>query len=260
MKNNPMLKINDVPTKTLRTPERRLSARVMKTSTNPHISLPTSDKYCQFHEMDRHSLLDCRSFKAVPIDERNDLIKRWNLCFRCCLGSHRARDCSTETKCEKCGSSKHISLLCINSQTEQAPANHGEEDKQKPQEVTSTCTAICGKYVSGRSCAKIVLAKVYLRHRPHDSTMVYVVLDDQSNASLVKSELADRFGPEIQPTNYSLSTCSKKNKLCKGRRIADLMIESKDRNIMKLPMLIECNSIPGRKSQHQISLHTTLTL
>ena len=103
--------------------------------------------------------------------------------------------------------------------------------------------------VCGKSCAKICLANVYAASEPQRKIKAYVVIDDQSNYSLARSELFDKLAINSVATAYTLKTCAGL-KNTKGRRAEGLVIESLDQSVRQaLPTLTECNEIPSNRNE-----------
>eukprot|EP00105_Crassostrea_gigas_P029236 XP_011451108.1 PREDICTED: uncharacterized protein LOC105344894 [Crassostrea gigas] len=148
----------------------------------------------------KHSVNNCRVFKAKPIEERMKLLREHRLCFRCCSASHRKQDCKEAIMCKECGSEFHTTSLHVDSSpaptTGRASSVHGGEEAPRRQQVTkeqhvttinSNCTEV-GKEFKGKSCARIVPATVTYDGR---AVSLYAMLDDQSNKTLAKKELFD---------------------------------------------------------------------
>ena len=96
---------------------------------------------------------------------------------------------------------------------QEAPLLHGGEYppinfKASNEPVASKCTQICGSKFSGKSCAKIVLVKVYHKYSPHKSLNAYAIIDDQSNRSLARSDLFDKLGLKCDEVEFTLTSCS----------------------------------------------------
>ena len=73
---------------------------------------------------------------------------------------------------------------------------------------------------------------------------VYVLLDDQSNHTLVRFDLLNKLGVTSDPVPYRLKSCAGVTEAT-GRRAVGFSIQSMDglpRN--NLPPIIECNDIP----------------
>ena len=75
-------------------------------------------------------------------------------------------------------------------------------------------------------------------------------MDDQSNTSLVSSELSDDMGAKGPSEKYFLSTCYGNNQVKYGRRVPGLVIRSvQNGSEADLPILVECDNIPNDKSE-----------
>lgn len=140
--------------------------------------------------------------------------KQHNICFQCCASNkHVARDCQAEIKCSECNSDKHPTALHSDvprlPKALQPPASHGGEKQElKETAVVSSCTEVCGEGFSGKSCSKICLVNVYPANDPSKRQRMYVMLDDQSNISLARSEFFDMFKVNGKAEPYTLQTCS----------------------------------------------------
>lgn len=97
----------------------------------------------------------------------------------CCeSSSHSARDCTAEIKCYVCSSSRHSTVLHVESPNSPSKgttqkslvnpsvnsmANNGEEKS----EVNTKCLQVCGDKVECKSCAKTVLVNVYRQNNSY---------------------------------------------------------------------------------------------
>lgn len=168
------------------------SHRTLPMSINNSKSTNTEDpaKHCPLHNKP-HPLPKCRGFRGRPIEERKALLKKHGICYKCCQAIHLAKNCGEEANCTECGSKTHVAALhpgpapwSFSSETP-AKENFGEGDiDQREAAVSTTCTKVCGKDISGRSCSKICLVKVYPANHPDVASRIYAILDDQSNRSL----------------------------------------------------------------------------
>ena len=115
--------------------------------------------------------------------------------------------------------------------------------------VSTSCTEVCGKDISGRSCAKICLVKVYPATNSDAAVRMYAILDDQSNRSLVRSEFFNLFNISGCHSPYYLKTCAGTIET-EGRQARGFVVEAIDGTIaFTLPPLIECNEIPNNRSE-----------
>jgi hypothetical protein len=207
-----------------------------------------------------HPLSKCRAFQAKPLDERTTILRKNRVCFRCIAScDHFAKDCKAKVVCTECGSNKHLAALHVDGEQRhggEQVANKDQSDdganprqNQHAEEITTKCTEICGNSPGGKSCSKICLANIYVNGHPETKVKAYVVIDDQSNSSLAKSELLDRLNVHGQATSYSLRTCAGTTQI-RGRCSKDLVVESVDGNKShQLSNVIECNAIPDSKQE-----------
>jgi hypothetical protein len=212
---------------------------------------------CPVHNT-RHSLNQCRGFRVKPLEERKELIRTFGICYKCCAtNKHPARLCTEAEPCGECGSSRHPTALHTDLLTSRTPVHRtelGGESKEMVDVshaslVTSTCTQICGKGFHGKSCAKTILVRVYPEGEPGKAKQMYAILDDQSNASLVRSEFFDLLNVQGEEYPYTLLSCAGRTQT-RGRRTHGYVVESLDgTSRLKLPTLLECNQIPNHKDE-----------
>ena len=60
------------------------------------------------------------------------------------------------------------------------------------------------------SCSKIVLVDVLSKKIPSATQRVYAIIDEQSNSSLISSELADQLGVPLRNTTSPRVVATKK--------------------------------------------------
>ncbi|CAH3186031.1 unnamed protein product [Porites lobata] len=77
-------------------------------------------------------------------------------------------------------------------------------------------------------------------HRPKSICRVYAIIDDQSNSSLITSELADELGATGPEEKYYLTTCSGEKEAKYGRRVTGVVLKSLKGTESELPTLVEC--------------------
>lgn len=94
---------------------------------------------------------------------------------------------------------------------------------------------------------QILLIDVFLKNKPDFIRRAYAIIDEQSNSSLISSELADELGVSGRQEKYYLSTCTSEKEVKYGRRVANVSIRSTSGTAFDLPALVECDSIPQDK-------------
>ena len=167
--------------------------------------------YCLYHKRDGHSLEDCKAFREKSLEEKTDWIQTAGLCFLCLKENHRARECNSKVSCKICGYNRHIALI---HKEKPEPPSSGEASNSEV--VNSKCTIACGGRSGGMSCSKIVLVDIHTKAKPNFCKRVYAIMNDQSNTSLVSSELSDDMGAKGPSEKYFLSTCYGNNQVKYG--------------------------------------------
>lgn len=115
--------------------------------------------------------------------------------------------------------------------------------------IVNKCTDVCGSHIEGKSCAKILPINVTHIDYPSTSLKAYMILDEQSTRTLVRSELLDYFDIHSTPKEYTSSSCSEKS-LMSGRRANGFVIQSLDRKSeIRLPKVIEFQDIPYNRNE-----------
>ncbi|XP_033761542.1 uncharacterized protein LOC117343309 [Pecten maximus] len=242
------------------------NVQIRKTTLQVPPSSSQEHKGCPIHKYASHKLSECKLFKQRSLDERKNILRDNRMCFKCCEDSHIARECKANIKCEECGSPHHPTCMHFNSNS-----NGMRKDKMKGQKATNTkntpadenaqpgthhdresitakCTSVCGDF-TGRSCAKIILVKVYPNNHPEKSVNVYAILDDQSNHSLASPDLLDAMNVVGEEVKYTLSSCSGSFGMS-GRKAFGYTVESMNNTYRRqLPALLECTDIPEDRSE-----------
>ena len=169
--------------------------------------------FCFHCQKDDHSLNDCKDFLTFDFDNRKTFLREHRICYNCLeTTNHIAKKCDQKKpECATCAQ-RHATAL-------HDPQRHPSEPK-----AATKCTRVCGSHQTTKSCAKIVL--VWLRHPsvPGREVLTYALLDDQSNAVLVKESVFERLGIEASPTNIKVSTVLSKDQLIASYRVRDLEV------------------------------------
>ena len=196
-------------------------------------------KRCPFHDRDGHSLEECKAFATKTLEEKTEWILQAGLCYRCLSEGHRARDCKRMIRCSICKDKCHNALL------------HKEKQKKPDggESVDMKCTSLCGASEGGISCSKLVLVDVISKERPENICRVYAIIDDQSNTSLITSDLANELGATGPKEKYYLTTWSGEREAKYGRHVTGVVLKSLNGTESELPTLTECNNIPRDKQE-----------
>ena len=114
-------------------------------------------------------------------------------------------------------------------ETNSSLSQNGGEARSPPSSndtihVKSRCMEIDKDSAKIPSYAKIMAVTVYHKDDITRRKIMYAILDDQSNRSLVSKEFFDFFEIESQPINYSMSTCSGQV-ITSGRKATGFIVE-----------------------------------
>ncbi|CAC5421662.1 unnamed protein product [Mytilus coruscus] len=214
----------------------------------PPFSLFSSVR-CPLHKAG-HTLNDCRGFRKYPIQDRQKFLREKKICFKCCeTNEHFASNCTVNVKCAVCGNKRHATAMHIDRYNQ----NRTQADNEKPltaddgghseDNVTVKCTTLCGDIRVGRSCGKTVLVDVYLPNALEKSIRVYAAKDDQSNRTLITTELFDDLGIQGQHAKFNMSSCNG-NSTMKCRVANSICVRSIDgKSTFELQDATECDSI-----------------
>lgn len=139
-------------------------------------------------------------FRKSLVD-RKTFLKQNGVCFRCVASTtHQDKNCEKRVQCTECNSKRHHSALHPGpakepSKASTPPEESGREDKidMPTDAVSSRCTEVCGKDLFGKLCTKICLAKIFPNGQREKAIKIYVIIDDQSNRSFVRSDIFNLF-------------------------------------------------------------------
>nr|XP_055034971.1 uncharacterized protein LOC129422846 [Misgurnus anguillicaudatus] len=230
---------------------RKISVHKTDISSGKDPPANSPERNCPIHNKP-HSLRKCRVFRGKTLEERKRILKENGICFKCCISvNHLARDCKAAVKCLECDSERHHAAMhpgpppqVYRRPTPPPPPDNGGEEKEHASDstaISSHCTQVCGPGSTPRSCSKICLVRIYPQGQREKAINMYVILDDQSNRSLVRSDFFELFNIKGQPFPYALRTCAGLIETA-GRKAEGFQVESLDgQTSLLLPPLIECN-------------------
>ena len=119
------------------------------------------------------------------------------------------------------------------------------------EKVNVVCTELCGNF-RGKSCHHLPIS-------------VYAKLDEQSNKSLAKPEVFERFDPNTTCESYKLSTCSRSSIIKRSHRFVIRSLDGQTTfelsvtlsliivmryQLAKLSLITPISSISGRNPIH----------
>lgn len=88
-------------------PKQTMPTRVFKT--HSQLETRTGNQQCVYCEDQNHRSVNCT--KVTETGERRRILSEKRLCYNCTGGKHRADDCKSRLRCQKC-SRKHHTSIC----------------------------------------------------------------------------------------------------------------------------------------------------
>ena len=171
------------------------------------------------------------------------------------LGNILVSSAGEKIKCNICNSVNHPTALHVDSQQTQRKSEVDNSHPARVHEgepspsVTTLCTEVCGNHQTSKSCAKILLVRVYPAHDKASARTLYCMIDDQSSHTLAVSDFFDSFNENGPETTYSLESCSGFFN-ASGRTCSGYIIESLDSSTtFHLPTVLEYDDIPQNRDE-----------
>lgn len=191
-------------------------------------------------------LRKCRGFRSKSLDERKAYLREKNICYRCCSSTKTVGKMFSSENARANGHAP-VPAPWITETSATTRDQGGKQEEGAPQTVTSKCTDISGT-------TEIMLQNLprrSLSSRPERERAVkaYVVLDEQSNKSLARTEFFKLSGIKEGTAAYTLKTCSGVIETT-GQRANNFIMESLNgKTHIPLPTVIECNMLPDDMSE-----------
>ena len=142
-------------------------------------------------------------------------------------------------KCGMCGSAKHLDHLHLSSAEKKERAKEAGTVDDSQDNVDAKCTSVCEGAPGGLSCSKSALVDIYGENHFEAAHRAYTIMDDQSNASIISTGLADKLNADSPEWRYFLSMCGSNKEVRYGRRVTNILMRSKQGTGKKLRTLID---------------------
>ena len=183
--------------------------------------------YCYFHKCTNHETAKCNGFAKSTDKVKQEIMSKNGLCFGC-LEKHRIKDCKAAVACSKCGK-PHLDILHRSGPYKQKDISRTEDDSSLSTPPTSTaskvcetskqespsvkCTWLCGNRSISRNCSRTFLVDISLDDVKNKVLRSYVIVDDQSNCTLVDEELIQFFGKPCPTQHYTMTFVQQSTRL-----------------------------------------------
>lgn len=164
---------------------------------------PSFTRKCSHCQGD-HWVRNCESFKKLSTEEKRAIVIEHNLCFNCLGKNHRALQCSSTVKCQKCNKSHHTMLhaLLVSSDV-----GGPSETSVAAQPVIATRTLAAQNKPLTSNASQVLLGTAVIKIKDGQGIWqsVRAVIDSASMSSFITFSCAKRLklNVENRPTNIS---------------------------------------------------------
>ena len=206
-----------------------------------------------------HFVNYCKSFIELSSDEKRKIIVEKRLCYSCLRSNHISSACQHKLSCNVCKklhpSSLHYSkgdratTASINSNMTDDD-NH-DADSHIPVEVDTSekaLTLFSSQFADDRVT---MILPVYVRHvnSPDKESLVYCMLDTQSDSSFIRSDILTDLNISGDPVKLSLSTMDRSNHFVDSLKVKGLQVRGYHSSVaIDIPYAYTRSTIPGNKA------------
>lgn len=169
----------------------KLTPQTSKTNIKSFVTkLENTCTYCT----QNHYICHCKDFALLNVSERQDFIKKNNICFNCLVKGHSVFNCRQSTVCKKCGR-RHHTLLHYTTFPRNDMAIETEKEKETTKTATTSKTA-CNLNVSLKAETKddlviLATAEINVASRNSGTYTLRALVDQGSQGSFI-SEAASQ--------------------------------------------------------------------
>ncbi len=158
-----------------------------------------------------------------------------------------SKQCKKRKKCDICGKLHPSSLH--GDFKEKLKVNDSPNENANS---TVNCTKACFMNDGSQVRINSMIIPVWLHHgdNPNVKTIVYALLDDQSNTSFITQETLRCLNVSGPETKLSLSTMHTDNELISSTKIKRLVVQDYYHGVsINLPKTFSCSTIPASRTQ-----------
>lgn len=182
----------------LESTKRRVPKNQPEKNTNSFFASSSSSYKCACCGL-QHKIQECRKFVTLKFGEKQELIKKRGLCFKCLLKGHISTSC--DKTCEMCGGNHHKTIHLEKSKKIERPkmnAKHTSENSEKTEDVL------------------MMTANIKVMKNDGEWMEARALLDSGSQSNFISENLLKKLQIESKPTNISINgiagTAGKTNK------------------------------------------------
>lgn len=159
-----------------------------------------------------HNLQECQNFLDKSVTGRMDTVKKNKICFMCLRANHLAKDCRKQNRCSEfgCGRRHHPLLHPVNA-------------NQPLASTDSRCGASFARTPVYLGCVPVRVVG------PSGTATTYAFVDNGSDTTLIRHDLAHSLGLKNTPCQLSINTVTGKKVMQSSRASLQVLpLYSKD--------------------------------
>lgn len=156
-----------------------------------------------------HYICHCKEFASRSIPERQDFVKKNNICFNCLVKGHTVSKCRQSTVCKKCGRRHHTLLHFTASKDDKLI----ETDKEKDDPTSNASKTSCNLSVNLKAETKddlVILATAVIKVESKNSGTyaLRALVDQGSQGSFISEAAAQLLNLDRTPITGKISGIS----------------------------------------------------
>ena len=221
-------------------------------------STDTAQKHpCSFCSGD-HFVNVCKKFLELSLDEKRKLIMEKRLCYSCLKTNHMSRACQRKLICDTCKKPHPTSMhysddnRATSASINSSPSCEDNTDSCSDIPTSDNRSAKATSLFSSQCVDNRVtmILPVYVSHidNPEKESLVYCMLDTQSDSSFVSSDLLSELNVSGEPIKLSLSTMDRSNHLVNSFKVRGLRVRGyRCSKGIDISLAYSRESIPGNR-------------
>ena len=221
-------------------------------------STDTAQKHpCSFCSGD-HFVNVCKKFLELSLDEKRKLIMEKRLCYSCLKTNHMSRACQRKLICDTCKKPHPTSMhysddnRATSASINSSPSREDNTDSCSDIHTSDNRSAKATSLFSSQCVDNRVtmILPVYVSHidNPEKESLVYCMLDTQSDSSFVSSDLLSELNVSGEPIKLSLSTMDRSNHLVNSFKVRGLRVRGyRCSKGIDISLAYSRESIPGNR-------------
>ena len=214
-----------------------------------------------------HHIDDCSIFLGKTLETRKKYASDQRLCFGCLNTGHRSKDCRTRRKCKTCNkphptalhgdrpqsSAPKTNQTASTSSSDASPPTEGQHPQQPAEGQSSQPPTEIKVHLAQKGgtnkCSMIVPVWLSRIDKPDKETLVYALLDSQSDSSFVLEKTKEELSLDGTAVTLSLSTMSTQAELVQSQLVEGLRIRGfSEDEYVPLPALYTRDIMPANRA------------